>query len=87
MAAETGVPVVPCATVGLYESARTGRVVARPVRLTVRFGEPVRWPEGVEPTADALREWTDALMERIQELSGQEYVDVDARSARRRRAA
>ena len=86
LAAQTGVPVVPCATVGLYESARKGRVIARPVTLTVRFGEPLLWPAGVEPTAEALRAWTDTLMERIQQLSGQEYVDADAREAKRRAA-
>jgi 1-acyl-sn-glycerol-3-phosphate acyltransferase len=86
MAAETGVPVVPCATVGLFESARSGRYLPRPVRLGVRFGEPLSWPEGVEPTADRLREWTDVLMGRIQELSGQEYVPVDAREAKLRAA-
>jgi len=86
MAAQAGVPVVPCATGGLYESARAGRVIPRPARLTVRFGEPMRWPQGVEPTAEALRAWTDTLMERIQELSGQEHMDVDAGASNRRTA-
>jgi 1-acyl-sn-glycerol-3-phosphate acyltransferase len=71
MAAQTGVPVVPCATIGTYDAAPAGVRLPRPKRLTVRFGEPLSWPAGTEPTSEALRTWTDALMEQIRQLSGQ----------------
>jgi hypothetical protein len=40
----------------------------------------VRFPDlgGRPPTAEELRDWTDALMAEIQRLSGQEPSGVDA---------
>jgi 1-acyl-sn-glycerol-3-phosphate acyltransferase len=80
MAAETGVPVVPCATVGTFEVAPPGARLPRPRRIGVRFGAPMPpvCPPGQVPSAERLREWTDELMARIRELSGQEYSGVDA---------
>jgi 1-acyl-sn-glycerol-3-phosphate acyltransferase len=83
IAAETGVPVVPCATVGAYELCPPGAKVPRPRKVAVRFGEPMTFP-GAPCTASAaeLRAWTDELMARIQELSGQEQSGVDAVGSR-----
>jgi 1-acyl-sn-glycerol-3-phosphate acyltransferase len=83
IAAETGVPVVPCATVGAYELCPPGAKVPRPRKVAVRFGEPMTFP-GSPCTASAaeLRSWTDELMARIQELSGQEQSGVDAVGSR-----
>jgi 1-acyl-sn-glycerol-3-phosphate acyltransferase len=83
IAAETGVPVVPCATVGAYELCPPGAKVPRPRKVAVRFGEPMTFP-GSPCTASAaeLRAWTDELMARIQELSGQEQSGVDAVGSR-----
>ena len=80
MAAQTGAPVIPCATVGTFQVAPPGARVPRPRKIAVRFGEPmgpVCLP-GEEPTAEELRAWTDELMARICGLSGQEYSGVDA---------
>lgn len=80
MAAQTGAPVIPCATVGTFHVAPPGARLPRPRKITVRFGEamgPVCVP-GEEPTTDELRAWTDELMARICALSGQEYSGVDA---------
>lgn len=81
MAAATGVPVIPAGTLGLYEAAPAGKRVPRPRRITVVFGEPMYWPEGVEPDAQSLRRWTDELMDRIAELSGQERPLEEERAA------
>jgi 1-acyl-sn-glycerol-3-phosphate acyltransferase len=80
MAAATGVAVVPCATVGVFDIAPPGTRVPRPRKVTLRFGAPVRFPDlgGRPPTAEELRDWTDALMAEIQRLSGQEPSGVDA---------
>jgi len=80
MAAASGAPVVPCATVGVFEVCPPGARLPRPRRIGVRFGErmPPVCPPGREPTGDELRTWTDELMARIAALSGQEVSGVDA---------
>ncbi len=77
VAAHTGVPVVPCATVGLFHAAPAGVRLPRPSKVTVRFGEPLRFPDlqGRPPTSAELRAFTDELMNTIQQLSGQEWAD------------
>jgi 1-acyl-sn-glycerol-3-phosphate acyltransferase len=83
IAAETGVPVVPCATVGAYELCPPGAKVPRPRKVAVRFGEPMTFPGSpCTPSAGELRTWTDELMARIQQLSGQEQSGVDAVGSR-----
>ena len=74
LALNTGVPIVPVALVGTDRIK--GKRFPRPVRVTVKFGEPVDltpWA-GREGDRGAEREITDVVMERIQVLSGQEYV-------------
>ena len=78
LAAESGVPVIPCATVGVFEIAPPGTRVPRPRRIAVRFGEPMSWPAATAASPAALRSWTDELMSKIQQLSGQEAAGVDA---------
>lgn len=79
LAAETGVVVVPCATVGLFDAAPAGARLPRPRRVQVRFGAPLTFPTvaGSTPSPAELRAWTDGLMSAIQNLSGQERSDVD----------
>ena len=77
MAAETGAPVIPCATVGTFDIAPPGARLPRPHKIAVKFGSPMP-PLPKEPSADELRAWTDELMARICVLSGQEYSGVDA---------
>lgn len=81
MASATNAPVIPCATIGVFELAPPGARFPRPGRVTVRFGPPMDWPsdEGEPPSREVLRERTDQLIAVIQSLSGQEYAGVDAR--------
>jgi 1-acyl-sn-glycerol-3-phosphate acyltransferase len=76
IAAETGVAVIPCAMVGVFEIAPPGVRFPRPKRVTVRFGAPM--PPVPSTSPEQLRAWTDELMARICTLSGQEYSGVDA---------
>lgn len=71
------VPIVPCAVLGTERAMPTGRYLARPVPVTVRYGQALdlsRYREE-EDEALALRTATDELMYEIMLLSGQEYVD------------
>jgi 1-acyl-sn-glycerol-3-phosphate acyltransferase len=79
LAAETGVAVVPCATVGLYDAAPAGARFPRPRKVQVRFGTPMTFPsvEGRAPSALELRAWTDDLMAAVQALSGQDRSPAD----------
>lgn len=83
MAGVSGAPVIPCATKGVfrYEADGTRHLSLR--RNEVHFGEPMQWSGRPFPIDDPLllRARTDDLMQAIQRLSGQEYVDIDARDA------
>jgi 1-acyl-sn-glycerol-3-phosphate acyltransferase len=78
LAAATGVPVIPCATVGVFDIAPPGTRVPHLRRIGVRFGPPMMWPTGKPASPAALRAWTDELMAEIQRLSGQEAAGTDA---------
>lgn len=80
MAAASGAPVVPCATVGTFAVAPPGARVPRPRKIAVRFGAPMPpvCSPGSDPTAEELRAWTDELMARIGRLSEQECSGEDA---------
>lgn len=89
MAAASGAPVVPCASVGLFSIAPTGAVLPRlkRARTVVRFAPPMDWPVdpfGEPPSPEVLRARTEELMAVIRKLSSQEYSGVDARSLSRR---
>jgi 1-acyl-sn-glycerol-3-phosphate acyltransferase len=81
LAIESGAPVIPCAMINTFELQPPGTV--RPdfkVRPEVKFGEPLDFSR-YRGQADAtlLRTVTDEIMQAIAKLSGQEYVDLDAR--------
>ncbi|MFG1924180.1 lysophospholipid acyltransferase family protein [Cryptosporangium sp. NPDC048952] len=77
IAAASGAPVIPCATIGVFELAPPGAKFPRPGRVTVKFAPPMRWGTE-EPDRELLRKRTDELITVIQSLSGQEYAGVDA---------
>ena len=55
----------------------TGTVIPKVMRVEMIFGEPMYF-EGDSSDLNYLREVTDQIMNKIQELSGQEYVDIYA---------
>ena len=84
LALTTGAPVVPVALAGTERILPPGRKVPSFNRVGVRFGEPVDlspW-EGRADKARPRREATDAIMDAIAKLSGQEQVPRFAASVK-----
>jgi 1-acyl-sn-glycerol-3-phosphate acyltransferase len=79
-----GVPVIPSAIIGTDLIAPPGKIVTRIVSPTVRFGTPLDFSRysGMSEDRFVLRSITDEIMYAIMELSGQEYVDVYAPTAK-----
>lgn len=89
LAIESGAPVVPCAMIDTFEFQPPTTIWPNfRIRPGVKFGEPLDFSR-YRGQADAmlLRTVTDEIMQRIAKLSGQEYVDVDARRAKAEMAA
>src|SRR5687768_18536640 len=86
MALEAGVPVIPVALIGMFESQPPGRMMPKIGRVGVKIGEPLDFSryEGMEGDRFVLRSITDEIMYELMELSGQEYVDVYATAAKER---
>ncbi|HEY5820530.1 MAG TPA: lysophospholipid acyltransferase family protein [Propionibacteriaceae bacterium] len=82
------VPVIPCAVIGTDVIAPPGKIVTKIVSPTVRFGKPLDFSryEGMSEDRFILRSITDEIMYAIMELSGQEYVDVYAPTAKEQAA-
>ena len=90
LAVESGAPVVPCAMIDTFQFQPPSTIWPNPrYRPGVRFGEPMDFSRyhGQEADAKLLRTITDEIMQAIAKLSGQEYVDVDARRAKAELAA
>lgn len=84
MALLANVPVIPTAVIGTDEIAPPGKIVTKIVSPTVRFGKPLDFSryEGMSEDRFILRSITDEIMYAIMELSGQEYVDLYAPTAK-----
>jgi 1-acyl-sn-glycerol-3-phosphate acyltransferase len=90
LAVESGAPVVPCAMINTFEFQPPGTLWPNfRIRPGVRFGEPLDFSRyrGQEADGQLLRTITDEIMQAIEKLSGQEYVDIDARRAKAELAA
>jgi 1-acyl-sn-glycerol-3-phosphate acyltransferase len=74
LAIESGAPVVPVAMFDTEKIQPTGQVIPNIQRVGMTFGEPMYF-DGDSTDLAYLRVVTDQIMNRIQELSGQEYVD------------
>ncbi len=83
MAIESGAPVVPVAMFNTAEIQPTGKVVPKVQRVEMVFGEPMYF-EGDSSNVQLLREATDRIMKAIQQISGQETVDMYASEAKSR---
>jgi len=78
LALKSRVPVIPMAMINTFELMPSGKVLPRlGVRPGVRFGKPMDFSRyyGREDDREVLRKVTDEIMQEIQKLSGQEYVD------------
>jgi 1-acyl-sn-glycerol-3-phosphate acyltransferase len=81
MAIESGAAIVPVAMFNTAEIQPTGKVVPKVQRVEMIFGEPLYY-KGDTSDLKVLRDITDEIMNKIQELSGQEYVDMYASEAK-----
>lgn len=81
------VPVIPVGILGTREIQPPGRRLMRVFHpVTIRLGPPLSADDlamategaSVAPGPEQLRRFTDALMQEIAKLSGQEYVDTYA---------
>lgn len=77
LALESGAPVVPVAMFDTDKIQPTGKVIPKIMRVKMIFGEPIYF-KGDSTNLQLLRDLTDELMKKIQELSSQEYVDIFA---------
>ena len=78
LALTSGAPVVPVGLIGTQDLQPVGSRFPRLAKVTVRFGEPLRFEsryDGV-PTGRARREVTDVVMNEIQKLCGQPFAGV-----------
>ena len=74
LALTSGAPVVPVALHGTDRLQPVGKRLPRPHRVTVRFGQPLRFT-GDPASARVRRVVTNEVMCAIGELSGQEHAD------------
>ncbi len=83
MAIDSGAPVIPVAMFNTAEIQPTGQIVPKVRRVEMVFGEPIYFT-GDSSDLTHLRQVTDEIMQAIQKISGQVYVDMyasDAKSA------
>ena len=77
LAIESGAPVVPIAMFNTDKIQPTGTVIPKIMRVGITFGEPMYF-EGDSSDLQYLRDVTDQIMNTIQAMSGQEYIDIYA---------
>jgi 1-acyl-sn-glycerol-3-phosphate acyltransferase len=82
LAIESGAPIIPVAMFNTEKIQPTGTVVPKVMRVEMIFGEPMYF-EGDSTDLQHLRDVTDQIMQTIQALSGQEYVDTYATKAKK----
>lgn len=73
LAIESGAPIIPVAMFNTAEIQPTGQVVPKVRRVEMVFGEPI-YLNGDSTDLALLRTLTNQLMEKIAQLSKQEYV-------------
>ena len=63
LAGNLGIPVLPMRIDGLYEVKQAGQKFARPWTISVRMGEPMKFPAGTDPQtiAEELQKAVEAL--------------------------
>lgn len=81
LAIESGAAVVPVAMFNTAEIQPTGQVVPKVRRVEMIFGEPMYF-SGDSSDQELLRKITDQVMNKIQEMSKQEFVPIYASDAK-----
>lgn len=81
MAIDSGAPIVPVAMFNTAEIQPTGQIVPKVRRVEMVFGEPMTFT-GDSSDLQHLRFVTDQIMQAIQKISHQEYVEMYASDAK-----
>ncbi|MDO4913654.1 MAG: lysophospholipid acyltransferase family protein, partial [Bifidobacteriaceae bacterium] len=86
LAFETGSPIIPVAIIGTDKIQKQGQVWPDEGKTTVIYGAPIEVEKvsSDKVTHEMLRELTDRVVNAIQAMSGQEYVDEYAQSYKQR---
>ena len=82
LAIESGAPIIPVAMFNTEKIQPTGTVLPKVMRVKMIFGEPMYF-DGDSTDLQYLRVVTDQIMSKIQEMSGQEFVDTYATKAKK----
>jgi 1-acyl-sn-glycerol-3-phosphate acyltransferase len=84
VALRSGAPVVPVGLVGTRDVQPPGDRMWHRADVAVHFGTPLHFGDRAaeERSSRVLREVTETVRNAVQELSGQDYVDVYAGSSR-----
>jgi 1-acyl-sn-glycerol-3-phosphate acyltransferase len=84
LALRSGAPVVPVGLIGTREVQPPGDRRWHQAKVAVHYGEALNFADraGEERSARVLREVTETIRTAVQQLSGQEYVNSYAGSAR-----
>ncbi len=77
LAIESGAPVIPVAMSNTDKIQPTGKLIPNLHRVGMIFGEPMYFA-GDSTDLQYLRVVTDQIMNKIQEMSGQVYIDIYA---------
>ncbi|WP_149359456.1 lysophospholipid acyltransferase family protein [Lolliginicoccus suaedae] len=84
IALETGVPIIPVGVIGTDKVCPPGKNTWNREKVIVTFGEPIDPAAfGISGDKAAERALTDHIMDRIQALTGQEYVNEYAPRGKR----
>ena len=87
LAIESGAPVIPVAMFNTDKIQPTGRVIPKLRQVAMVFGEPMDFSAaGDSNDPKLLRKVTDEIMRTLQNLSGQEYVEMYASAAKEKMA-
>lgn len=89
LALESGAPVIPVAMIGTDIAQPIGKRIPKMMRIGIVIGEPMDFNryQGMENDRFILRSVTDEIMYSLMSISGQEYVDIYAATAKARIAA
>ncbi|PYI65272.1 1-acyl-sn-glycerol-3-phosphate acyltransferase [Arthrobacter livingstonensis] len=73
LALTTGAPVVPVGIIGTEKLQPAGKKTFKPARFTLKFGAPLSFEKtGPDHSLPARRTVTDAIMDAVAELTGQD---------------
>ena len=70
LAIKSGAPVIPASIVweGLHSVTSMVKTLFVPSRATIRYGEPIKFPQELRPSKDSMQQCTKEIMKQIETL-------------------